>query len=56
VIVAVIPVRVMQMPVNEVVDVIAMGHGLVTTTRPMHMARLVTGTAMLRRAADGIAG
>ncbi len=54
-IVAVIPVWMMQATIDQVVDVIAMRNRLVTAPGPMHMAGLKTGTAMLRRAAVRIA-
>ena len=36
-----IAMRVVQVAVHEVVDVIAVGHGLVTTSRPVHVPWLV---------------
>lgn len=39
-----VSVRMMKAPVDDVVDVIAMRHRLMSATRPMHMARF-----MLRR-------
>jgi hypothetical protein len=50
VIVAVIAVRVMQVAVDEVVDVVAVRHGLVAAAGAMHVARRVPGTAMVGRA------
>jgi hypothetical protein len=48
--VAVVAVRVMQMPIHEIIDMIAVRHGLVPAARTMNMARLMTGAAMFRRA------
>jgi hypothetical protein len=36
--------------VNQIVHVITMRHGFVTAPRTMHVAGIVTGAAMLRRA------
>lgn len=49
-VVAVTDVRVMQVPGDEVVDVIAMRNYLVTATRAVDMALGVTGAAVRRRA------
>lgn len=50
VVVAVTAVRVMQVPGDEVVDVIAVRDRLVTATRAVDMALGVTSTAVRRRA------
>lgn len=49
-IVAVIPVRVMQMPIDQIVDVIAMRHRLVAASRAMLVRRVVTCARVRRRA------
>jgi hypothetical protein len=54
VIVAVVAVRVVQVAVDEVVDVIAMRHRLVPAARPVLMPRLVPLAAMLGCAAVGV--
>jgi hypothetical protein len=43
-------VGMVQMPFHEIVDVIAMWHGLVSATGTMDMAGLMAGTAVSRRA------
>ena len=53
-IVAVVAMGVMQMPVDEIVDVIAMRHRFVAAAGPVDMIGLMTGAAMLRRAGIGI--
>jgi hypothetical protein len=50
VVVTVIPVRVMQVPVDQVVDVVAMRHRLVAATRPVHVVWIVLAAGVLRRA------
>ncbi len=49
-IVAVIAVRMMQMPIDQIVDVIAMRNRLVSATGTMHMTRRMTRARVLRRA------
>lgn len=49
VVVTVIPVRMMQMPIHQVVNVIAMRYGRVTTVWSMHMIIVMT-FALVRRA------
>ena len=53
-VVAMVAVRMMQVAVDEIVDVVAVRHRLVPATWPMLMTRLVPGAAMLGRAAVGI--
>jgi hypothetical protein len=53
-IVAVITVRMMKMPINQVVYMIAMRHRIVPTPRPMHMRFIMPPAAMLGRASIGI--
>jgi hypothetical protein len=43
-------VLMMQMTINNIVDVITMGHRLVATTRSMHVVCIVTATSMTARA------
>lgn len=42
--------RVMQVTGNEVIDVVAMGHGFVATRRPVYVGCVVARTAVIRRA------
>ena len=49
VIVAVPVMGMMQMPLNEIVDMISVRYGLVAAARTMHMARLMASTAVIRR-------
>lgn len=53
-IVAVILVRMVQVIPDEIVDMIAMRHGLVTAGWTMLVLRIVTSAAVLRSAALGI--
>jgi hypothetical protein len=46
----VIAMGMVQMPFDEVVDMIAMRHGLVSAARTMDMARLMASAAVIRRA------
>ena len=55
-VVAVPGVRVMQVPCDEVVDVIAVRDRLVTATSAVDVARGVTGAAVRRRAGRRIGG
>jgi hypothetical protein len=50
VVVAVIPVRVVQVPIMQVVDMITVRHGLVAARWAMCVSRLVTRAAMRRSA------
>jgi hypothetical protein len=50
VVVAVIPVRVMQVAFDEIVDVIAVRHGLMAASRAMHVRMVMPAALMLRRA------
>ena len=54
-IVAMVPVGMMQVTVDQIVDVIAVRDGLVATSGTVHVARLMSRAPMLRRAAVGIA-
>jgi hypothetical protein len=54
VVVAVIAMRVMQVPVDEIVDMITVRHRFVPASRPMYMPRLVTLAAVFRRATVGV--
>ena len=55
-IVAVAAVRVVQMAVDQIVDVVAVRHRLVAAPGSVLVPRLVPGAAVVRRAAVGIAG
>jgi hypothetical protein len=50
VIVAVIAMWMVEMTIDEVIDVIAMRHGLMSTSRPMHMSGLMTTAPVIWRA------
>lgn len=54
VIVTMVAVRVMQMTIDKIIDVIAMRNGLVAASRAMHMVLGVTAALMLRCADDWI--
>jgi hypothetical protein len=49
-VVAVSVVLVVQMPIDQIVDMVAMRHGRVTTTRTMNMLRAVARAFMASRA------
>ena len=53
-VVAVIAVRMMQMAVDEIVDMVAMRYRLVPASRTVLVARLMSGAPVLRRAAIGV--
>jgi hypothetical protein len=53
-IIAMVAVRVMKMPVDQVVHVIPMGHSFMPASRSMHMARVVRTAAVLGCAPVGI--
>ena len=53
-VVAVIAMRVMQVILDAIVDVVAVRHRVVAAARPMHMARVMPGAAMVGGAAVGI--
>jgi hypothetical protein len=54
VIIAMIAVRMVQMTVDQIIDVIPMGHRLMSAARAVHMPRLVTAAAVIRGAVIGI--
>ena len=56
VVVAVVAMRMMQVPVDQIVDVVAVRHCLVSASGPVLMPRLMTFAAVLRRAALGVLG
>ncbi|MDQ0039676.1 hypothetical protein J2W33_000556 [Variovorax boronicumulans] len=56
VIIAMVPVWMMKVAVNQVVDVIAMRHGFMAAVGTVNMSRLMTRAAMVRRALIGIRG
>jgi hypothetical protein len=49
-IIAVTMVRIMEMPIDQIINMVAMRHCLMSTVRPMHMLRCVPRAFMLRRA------
>ena len=53
-IVAVVAVRMVEMPIDEVVDVIAVRHGLVAASGTVDVVRIVPRAAMLGGAADRV--
>ena len=53
-VVAVVAVRVVQVPVHEVVHVVAVRHGLVPATRSVNVTRIMTAALVCRRALVGI--
>ena len=55
-IVAMIAVGVMQMPVDQIVDMVAVRHRLVATARAMLMVLVVSATGMVGRAGSWIVG
>jgi len=56
VIIAMIPVWMVKVTVNQVVDVIAMRHGFVAAIGTVNMPCLMTRAAMVRRALVGVRG
>ena len=56
VVVAVIAVRMVQMTVDQVIDVVAVRHRFMPAARPMHMTGAMAGTVVLRRAAVRVGG
>lgn len=54
VIVTVVAVRVMQVAVDQIIDVVAVRHRFMPATRSVHVASFVPGTTMVRCAAVGI--
>jgi len=54
VVVAVALVRVVQVILDQVIHVIAVRHGLMSTIRPVDMAHLMPSTQMTRRALHGV--
>jgi hypothetical protein len=54
--VAVRPVRVVQMPFDEIVGVVIVRHGLVPASRPMSVARVVPGATVRRSAGRCVDG
>ncbi len=55
VIVAVVVVRVVQVPIHQIIDVVAVRHGFMTTVWTVHMARFVCATRVMRRADHRVA-
>jgi len=56
VVVAVVAVRMMQMTVHQIVDMVTVRHRFVAAAGPMHMTGAMAGTVMLRRAAVRVGG
>lgn len=56
VVVAVIAVRVVQMPVHEIVHMVAVRHGLVAAAGAVGVRRVVAGTVVLGRALVRVVG
>ncbi|HET6320840.1 MAG TPA: hypothetical protein VFF87_02205 [Hyphomicrobium sp.] len=54
-VVAMVAVRMVQVAVDEIVDVVAMRHRFVSAARTMHVPWLMAGAAVLGRAAIGVA-
>jgi hypothetical protein len=55
VVVAVAAMCMVEMVAHEVIDVIAVRHGLVSTSRPVHVIGIVTAARMPRLASRGVA-
>jgi predicted membrane chloride channel (bestrophin family) len=53
-VVAMVAVRMMQVTIDQIVDVIAVRHRLVATPWPMQMTGLVPGATMIRCAVVGV--
>jgi hypothetical protein len=54
VVVAMIAMRMVQAPIDQIIHVVAMGDSLMAAARAMPMRRIMSAGAMLRRAAIGI--
>jgi len=54
VIVAMIAMGMMQMPIDEIIDVISMRNSLMPAARTVKMGRVMTATAVVRGATIGI--
>jgi hypothetical protein len=54
VVVAVIAVRMMQVAIDEIIDVVRMRHGFMTARRAVNVARLMAATVVIRSALVGI--
>jgi hypothetical protein len=50
VVITVVTVRVMQVPIDQIVHVVTMRNWFVATTRTVHMARIMLGAVMIGRA------
>jgi hypothetical protein len=53
-VVAMVVVRMMQVTIDQIVDVIAVRHRFMPTSWPMYMTGLVPGATMIRCAAVGV--
>jgi hypothetical protein len=56
VIIAMVPVRMMQVSVDKVIGMVAVRNRFMTATRSMLVRRIMSGTAMVRRAAIRVPG
>jgi hypothetical protein len=56
VVVTVVAVRMMQVAVHQIIDVVAMRHGRMAAVGPMDVIGGVTAAAMFRRARGGVRG
>jgi hypothetical protein len=54
VVIAVIAVRMVQVAIDEIIDVVPMRHGFVTARRAVNVARLMAATVVIRSALVGI--
>jgi hypothetical protein len=54
VVVAVIAVRMMQVAIDEIIDVVRIRHGFMTARRAVNVARLMAATVVIRSALVGI--
>jgi hypothetical protein len=55
-IITMITMRMMQVTVDEIIDVVPVGDGLVAASRPMDMGGIMAAAAMLGRARVRVAG
>ena len=49
-----IAMRVVEVPVHQIIDVVAVGYSKMAAVRPVHMISRVSGARVLGRAAIGI--
>jgi len=53
-IIAMVAVRMMQMTVDQIINVIAVRHRFMAASRPVHVVGTMAGTMMVRGAAIGV--